>query len=243
MSGPNESIRNLIKTYDNQQIAEIRRSSDQRPRVSLRLQVDLSTARTVNNPYIVNAPFNSFYVESGLSAGVSSVAPIANIHFGDSTENYNMGQSTTIDVKSTGYFDTTQKGCALTWAAQANASLVIVFFIGARFDPGRKIVTLSAPVSITGGANIFTATLGALGTSASLAVTNAAAVQLCPINLNRTAFNFFTSQRIWVGDSAVAASRGTRVEPNSIFVHDNTGALWAIADAAAATVTGSEETL
>lgn len=231
----NETINQRIDDANAQNKADIRRNSDLRPRLALPVVLALDTARDWRNPYIISTPFDSFYV-----AGATDAVTTVSVTLGSDSSNSDKN-SFPIKASDSAKFGSPVKGCLLTWTAQAGKTITVVFFLGIDFKSGSYLNQFVGQTSIINGTGVNTGTLGAAGNQATLPVTNAAAVQLCPINLVRASFNFYTDQKIWVGDAAVAVGRGVPVAAGGIFQFSNTGALYAIADAAAANVTGMEE--
>lgn len=239
----NISIQDRINEINVQNQAETRRSSDLRPRMALRLTLQLDVAATANNPFVIPNPFNGVYVEAAYAASTPTVS--------DSTVNVQLGLGgldkfvtdnyTSLFVNASFKTDNTVKQAVLTWPAQAGKVIVLVFYLGIDFRPGSQVAIINGSISIIGGSAIATGTLGSGANQASLTVTNASAVQLCAVNASRKAFNFYTSADIWVGDSSVAVNRGTKITAGSSWQFSNTGALYAIADVVSSTVSGSEE--
>lgn len=230
-----KTITQVIRQINLQSDAQIRRSSDLRPRMNLRLALALDTAATAQNPFVINNPFNGFFVE-----GATDATTQVNISLG-SADGYATDNPIGLRVNAAAHFDTEVKSAYLTWTAQAGKILTINFFMGIDFRPGSTVQSFTGAVSIINGASVVTGVLGVGGASNSLTVTNAAAVQLCQTNLSRGEFDFYTDQAIWIGDVNVAVNRGILIPANSNFTFSNTGTLYAIAAGANATVSGMEQ--
>lgn len=239
----NISIQDRINDINVQNQAETRRSSDLRPRMALRLTIQLDTAATAQNPFIIPNPFNGVYVEAAYASSTPTVADsTVNVQLGlGGLDKYVTDNYTSLFLNASFKADTTVKQAVLTWSAQAGKVIVLVFYLGIDFRPGSQVSIINGSISIIGGSAIATGTLGSGANQNNLSVTNAAAVQLCAVNASRKSFNFYTTSDIWVGDSSVAVNRGTKIFAGSQFFYQNTGTLYAIADVATSTVSGSEE--
>lgn len=230
----NETVNQRIDDALAQNKADIRRNSDLRPRLALPVVIALDTARDWRNPYQINTPFDGFYV-----AGATDAVTTVSMTLG--TDSSNADKNTfPLKASDAAKLSSPVKGALLTWSAQTGKTITIVFFLGIDFKSGSYLNQFVGSTSIINGTSVVTGTLAAGGASASVTVTNAAAVQLCPINLVRAELVFYTDQSIWIGDAAVAVGRGVLINAGERFSFQNTGALYAIAVGANATVTGME---
>lgn len=232
-----KSVSQTIEQLNIKSQADVRRSSDLRPRYILRIPLILDTAATEQNPYIISSPFNGAYLEQ--TSGVNTTIFMSLGGY----DQYSVGNPVRLQRNASFYTPTEIKSCNLTWSAQTNQTAVLVLFLGVDFRPGSQLSILQGGISISGGTSIQTGTLGAGGIAGNVSVPAGAATQLCPINLNRTQITFYTDQAIWVGDSSAAINNGTLIAAGSTWQFQNTGELWAAAAAATATVSGSEELL
>lgn len=230
----NETVSQRIQDAQAQNIADIRQNSDFRPPLAKKIILPLTTAATAANPYLINIPFDAFYV-----AGATDAVTSVNLNLGSDPSNTDYG-SFPIRASDSAKLGRTIKGANLTWSAQSGKTLTLILFLGVDFKSGSYLNQFVGSTSIINGTSVVTGTLGAGGASNSVTVTNAAAVQLCPSNLVRADLVFYTDQEIWIGDAAVAVNRGTKIAAGSNFSFANTGTLYAIATGAAATVSGME---
>lgn len=229
------TVSELMDSYLKSNDAQVRQSSDLRPRMVQTIPLNLAVAVSRNNPMVLMNPFD------GVWMGVASDASVkVNLCPGGYDE-YNLNQPIGMTLNSAFKADKAVKQCSLWWDAQPGQTAEITFFLGIDFRPGSYLSQISGGVTLIGGTSIATGTLGSGGNAANVAVTDAAAVQLCVINSQRKAFNFYTDTIVWIGDSGVTVNRGTRVMPGS-WVWNNTGALYAIAElGGVASISGSEE--
>lgn len=233
----NISVQQLIDGYNKSSSAEVRRSSDLRPRMALRLSITLDTARTAENPYVISNPFNSFWVES-----TTSTSTYVQMTMGGS-DKYNTDNPITLYANSSAKYDTAMKECQLIWAAQPGKVLNIIFFLGVDFRPGSFLTQLTGGVAIVTGS---TGENGYLGSNASpvqsVSVTSGAQALLCDTDIDRKLFTFYTTQGIWIGGSDVTVgTAGILINAGERFQWTNTGQLYAIAISTTAVVTGVRE--
>jgi len=228
----------VIRDINVQQTAEIRRSSDLRPRMALRMILPLDIAATAtawgsNPPWIVRTPFDGFHVE-----GATDASTQVNMSLGDQALGYQTDNYLALKVNDSGKFSIEQKGCLLTWSAQPGKVLTIVFFLGLDFHSGSLINSFTGSVSVVSGSSAVTNALH--GSVSSITVTTSA-TQLCDTNLTRAEFDFYTDGEIWIGDSSVAVGRGIKISANTNFTWNNSAPLYAITAAGTATVSGIEQ--
>lgn len=229
------TIQQVINSINLNQEAEVRRSSDLRPRLMLRMNLDLSVAATAENPVVVPNPFNGFYVESTSGVNVAIRIGIGGV------DKYTTDNAFVVKRNSSLYSPTEVKQAVLLWPAQATELITIVFFLGIDFRPGSYISELTGNITVSSGNSLVTGTLGSSGIAGNVTVTSASAIMIAPQNLNRSSMTFYTDQAIWVGDSNVAANNGVYVPGGSSFLIGNTAEIYARAAGATATVSGIEE--
>src|SRR5689334_6655638 len=133
---PNQ-IQPIIDAINTRQSAEVRRSSDQRPRLTYRLSIPLDVASTATNPLVISNPFNGVYLEQ--SSGVNNQLFICP---GGNVDEYTTRNPVLLQLNSSFYSPEEIKGCVLLWAAQPNQIVTLVFFLGIDFRPGGSIVQL-----------------------------------------------------------------------------------------------------
>jgi len=232
-----KSIGRVINNINVNEQAQIRRSSDLRPKLQFVVTLDLSVGRDASNPYIVSQPFNGIYVQ----VATSTVTQV-NMSIGG-TDKYATDNAFKLLPNASFYSEEEVKQCLLTWFAQPGAFMSIVFFIGIDFRPGSILTQISGFVTQSEGSNTVTGSLGATGITGAVTVASGSATQICPANPTRGCIDFYTDQSIWVGDNGVNAAGkiGTFIAGGKNFKFKNQGPLWAVADSTTATVSGCEE--
>jgi len=227
------TIAQVIQALNLNNNAQIRRSSDLRPRQALRLILALDVAATVQNPFVLSNPFDGCFVSGATDASTTVQMSIG------SADGYATDNPIPLTVNSSAKFDTTIKGGYLTWTAQPGKILTLIVLMGIDFRPGSFVTSFNGAVSVIGGTSVLTGTMQ--GSVASIAVTSASAVKILPQNLSRGEFDLYTDNDIWIGDASVAVGRGILIPAGSNFTFANTGSLYAIAAAGTANVTGMEQ--
>jgi len=230
-----DSMQGVMNKINLGQESEWRRSSDLRPKLVQKLVIDLSVARTANNPMIISQPFNGWYVES-----TSDANTFASMSFG-SQDRYQYDNAILLKANASAFSPVGIVSANIVNIAQVGKSLTICFFVGIDYRPGSYISQITGSISVISGTTFTTGNMSSTGTAANVSVTSGAAVQLFTTNTNRSCFTLYTDQDIWVGDLNVAVNRGVKVSSGSSFKISNTSAAYAIAASATATVSGVEE--
>ena len=135
------SQREYIQGSMNKQEALIRKNSDFRPRLIIRVPLDLSTAATQSNAYHVADPFNGFYVESATDSSATVKLSCT------SNEKHNLDNYTTVSLKDAAEAQEPIRGAFLTWDAQAGKTMTLVFYLGLNFKPGSYVTATGGGVS------------------------------------------------------------------------------------------------
>lgn len=229
------SINRRISESDAQSKANIIRSSEQRPKMALRLVLPLDTAATAENPKLISQPFNGYYVED---AGTTSGA-IVRLAYGGidkyATDNY-----TSLGKNDSAYSTEEIKQATLQWEAQAGKTLTLIFFLGVDFRPGSLISQIEGGVSIIEGSAISEAELGPTGNASTVAIAaGAAAAIFLAADDDRKVATLQTDAVIQIGGSTVGAATGLTINPGQFQIR-NTGAIYAYS-AAGANITGIVE--
>lgn len=194
------------------------------------------------SPNVINFPFKNVFVSA---ASDQNVKVYMKPYSKDSQNNLNSvgTDSMPLQLKDSYQFDFAAAGGVLTWASQPGKIITLVFSLNTKLNTGTITTTSAGSVVVSDGSSTSTSTMGAAGTAATVAVTSAAAIQLCPANSSRKVFTFYnTGGNIRVGDSTVLATTGVQVQSGGSLQFRNTGTLFAIAESASSTVTGNEET-
>lgn len=226
------SLQQIINSILKAQDAQTRLSSDLRPRMAMRVTVDLTTAATAQNPMVIANPFNGVYVES--ATDTSTTVQLSFVALDKyATDNY-----TSLKQNDSFKSDKEIKNAVLTWSAQASKSITLVFYLGIDFRPGSQLSTFAGGVSIIDGSSLSSAAIGSAGSSATVSVTTSA-TQVCPSDTSRKRIDFYVPGAVWIGDGAV--ERGLRgiYFPGGIYSWRNTTSLYMISVAGTLTVTGN----
>ena len=170
--------------------AAIRASSDQRPRLMLRLPIKLDTATTTSNPALISNPFDSFFVDAAQTDQTATVNLFTGL---DNTQDY-----TVLGQNSSGKLSKPTRNAMLTWASQPGLTLTVVFFLGIDFRPGNSLVTLQGGVTLSTGTT--------MGNPVEVSLVAGTASIIFPANASRNTANGYnnTGGKIWIGGSLVA---------------------------------------
>lgn len=232
------SINRRISESDAQSKANIIRSSEQRPKMALRLVLPLDVAATAENPKLISQPFNGYYVEdAGTDAGA-----VVRLAYGGidkyATDNY-----TSLGKNDSAYSTEEIKQATLQWTAQAGKTLTLIFFLGVDFRPGSLLSQIEGGVSIIEGSAMSQAMLGSAGNASTVSVTTTATMIL-PADNDRKLATLQTDAPIQLGNSAVVATPGSEtgltINPGQFQIR-NTGAVYAIVAGGTANITGIVE--
>ena len=229
-----KTLGSIIRGMNLQEEAQIRRSSDLRPKISMKLTIDLGVLRTAANPLVVSQPFNGFLVQSATDANTAAQMSLGGL------DTYNTDNSFDLGTNASAYSETEIKQAVITNAQQVGKTITIIFFVGVDFRPGSFLSELTGAISVISGSTFTTGNMGAGGADPSIVVT-VAATQLLASNGNRSCFTGYTDAAIWIGDFNVAVGRGVFVAGGTSFKISNTGPVYAITPAGVANVTGVEE--
>lgn len=198
--------------------ARIFEGNTQKPFGVQAITIPLTTARLETDPYVLNFPFRTLYVQSATDTGVN-----VNVRF-QTRDQY----QSAINMKRNDVFvaDYPQSSVNLYWDAQSGKSITLVFFIDAEFRSGSLISVTSGGVSVSNGDSI---------TQSNPALTAATATLVCAASTTRKQArlqNTDPANSIWLGpstvtDSGTVATRGFELAPGEIFVWQNAAALYA----------------
>jgi hypothetical protein len=228
----NMSVRDMISAASQKRAGEIRRNSDGNLVKVVRLTLDLTTARTAQNPYPINFAFQSVRVETATDSSTNVL-----VSFGSpsliQTDNY-----VKMIVNDSLNMDDTINSANLVWSAQSGKSITLLFFLDIKFQSGSQISVNSGGVSINDGSAFSTALVTLL---------TATATQIFSSNTSRKTGTFVNDSTgtIWVGGSSVAdsgANKGIPVLAGQSFVWRNTAALYGYHSAGYSQLATMEET-
>lgn len=226
------TVDQLIQDTNLRQKASILRSSDQRPKLSVRVPIALDVARSASDPLVIIQPFNGFYVEEATDSSTSVKMGLGSV------DKYNTDNYTTLKENDAAYSTEETRGCTLFWDAQAGKSITIVFYVGVDFRPGSLLSVITGGVTVNEGTALTQAGLGAAGNASSV-VCSGTVAQLLPSDSNRKIAKLFNpGADLWVGNSAVTAGVGDYWPGGTWLEIKNTAAHYAISAGGLSTVTG-----
>ena len=218
-------IQGVIDKINLTESAEIRRSSDLRPKLAFRVYIPLDTAATAENPYIISQPFNGFQVEDATDNGTS-----VKMSFGG-VDKYNTDNYTTLKKNASAFSQVEVKQAVLYWSAQAGKTMTIMFYVGVDFRPGSLVSQISGGVAISWGGTVASNEMGSLGTSTTISVTTTATLIL-PADPDRLHAEVYVDGPLTYGDSAiVAGTRGIQIPSAGLIEWNSTAALYGIVNA------------
>lgn len=229
------TVDQIIQDINLRQKAGILRSSDQRPKLSVRVPIELDTARSASDPLVIIQPFNGFYVEAATDSSVSVKMGLGSV------DRYNTDNYSTLKENDAAYSPEEIRGCTLFWDAQAGKSITLVFYVGVEFRPGSLLSVITGGVTILEGTAITQAGLGAGGASSSVSVTTTATQLLASDSSRKVAKMFNPGVDLWVGNASVTAGIGLYWPSGSWLTVKNTAAIYAIAAAGSSSVVGVVE--
>lgn len=190
------TVDQLIQDTNLRQKAGILRSSDQRPKLSLRVPIQLDNARSESNPLVIIQPFNGFYVEEATDSTTEVKMGLG------STDNYNTGNYSTLKQNDAAFSPEEIRGCTLFWDAQAGKEIVLVFYVGLEFRPGSLLSVITGGVTVTDGDALSSAKLQ--GDVATIACPGGSATQILAADADRKVNYLYIDSPAWIGDASVA---------------------------------------
>ena len=226
------TVREFKNAVAQQRAAEIRRNSDGNNVRILRMTLDLTTARTAQNPYPIGFAFSSVRVETATDSST-----FVNISFGSpsviQTDNY-----CKLIINDAINLDDTINSANLVWTAQSGKSITLIFFLDTHFQSGSQLSLTAGGISVSEGSAFSTAVVS---------LTAATATQIFASNTSRKVSQFYNDSgaSIWVGGSSVSSSgsnKGFEILPGEKFFWRNTAALYGYSVAGYATLATLEET-
>lgn len=211
--------------------AEIRRASDQRPFQMQKVVIDLTTARTESNAYILSLPMRSIFVRDA----TDSIANV-NLSMNDSDAQA-VANAISLKINDSVDFGSQVSKIALTWEAQSGKSMTIYVFTEAAFRSGSQLSLSAGGVSINDGTS-FTTTVVTLTAATASPLFASSSTRKIGIWRNDTGAD------VWLGPSTVTNSgstKGFRVAAGETFQWRNTAALYAYSVGGSATEVTMEE--
>lgn len=230
------NINSRITDKDANQKANIVRSSEQRPKMALRLVLPLDTAVTAENPKLISQPFNGYYIEN---RGTDTDAYVRLALVG--LDKYVTDNYTEVGKNDSSYSYEEIKNASLAWPAQPGKTLTIIFFLGVDFRPGSLISAISGGVTIVEGTSISESLLSSTGAASSVPLSGTIAQLLIQDDDRKTATLYNDGADAWIGGAAVVSGTGDFWPSNSWKIIRNTAAIYAITAGGASLVTGTVE--
>lgn len=189
--------------------------SQKNPFTVQKLTIALDTARDPNNPYVVNLPHKSFYVQDATDVNVTIDVQL------QSQDQIN--SPFTVRKNDVLTYEQLMPKVNFSWSAQAGKTITIVFFSDAEFKSGSQI-------SVTGGGVVVNEGTSFTDAKQTLAAATAAIVFASDSTRALGVIQNISGASIWVGSSTVTntgATIGFEVPINGIFEWRNTAALYA----------------
>lgn len=211
------SQQQLIEASLSKNAAAIRRDSEMRPRLQLRIPLELDAARTAQNPFVISAPFTAFYVEEATDTNVSIRMSLT------SPEGQNISQYTTLRENDSGEFEDPIRAAYLTWPAQVGKTLTLVIYLGVAFRPGSQISVNSGGVSINDGSAVANSVV-TLAAAAATVLFAADATRKVGSAFNDTGATLYLGGTATVTDTG--ATKGFPWLPGAPLTWRNTAALY-----------------
>lgn len=209
-------VRRVLADALLKQDAEIFRGSTQQPFEVQVVNLDLTTARTPENPYPIRFPFKSVFVRTATDSSVSLDLRVQ-------TQDSYQGKAS-LKLNDSLIFGQQQASAFLSWDAQSGKTMSLIFFVSAEFRSGSQVSQNAGGVSISDGTS---ATDSCVSTTASTVVTCFSA----NTSRKKGTIQNATGGSIFVGPlntvSNTGANRGFEVVPGAVFYWRNTAALYA----------------
>lgn len=211
-----DQVAKLLNMADLVERARIFEGKTQKPFAVQAVTLDLSTARLETNPYRVNFPFRSVYVQDTTDRSTEiSVKLISD----DSIQSaFKLRQN---DALSNSY---PFPGAVFYWDAQASKSITLVFFIDAEFRSGKIITQSTGGVTLSDGSTFGPPTRVTLSAATAAVILPANPDRITATVQNNTGADLFIA-----GDNTVTnsgATRGISVSNGEKIVVRNTAALY-----------------
>lgn len=209
--------------------ARIFEGNTQRPFAVQVVTLDLTNAVLETNPYKINFPFKTIYIQAATDATTTLSMKVQ-------TQDSYQGA---IPLKLNDVFraEYPQSSANFFWSAQSGKSITMILFVDADFQSGSLISTLQGSISIGYG------TSNALS-QITLGVATATIICAALGTRKKATFQNNTGAAIWIGPSTVtnaAATKGIELSPGAAYEWLNTSALYGYS-VAGGNVTLLEET-
>ena len=209
-----ENVANLLNALASSDQAKIFQDSTEKPFKVQEIFVDLGTKRPEADPYAINVPFKSLYVQEATDTFAT-----VDVRLGSNDSFQSKFRLRQNDVWVSQY---PNAKAFLSWEAQPNKTMRIVLFVDSEFRSGSQISVTGGGVSIKTGST-------QLQTPQNLAA--ATTLSLLPNDPTRSygLIQNISGSPIWVGAAGVTnagASRGIEVPNLATFQWSNTAELF-----------------
>lgn len=210
-----DTAREILRSIADTREAQLFRNKTNSPFSVQKLVIPLTTARNENDPYKINIPFKSFYVQD--ATDVNTTVNVRVMSQDTYQSSFTVRKNDSFDADD--MFDE----IILDWSAQSGKTITIILFTSASFRSGSQI-------SITGGGLVINEGTSFVDTNPTLSATTATLVFSQDSTRALGVIQNLTGASIWVGASTVVdtgANRGREVPAGDYFEWKNTAALYA----------------
>lgn len=207
-------VRRVLADALLKQNAEIFRGSTEQPFEVQVVELDLSTARTPENPYPIKFPFKSVFIREATDS-------VVNVDFQVQTQDSYQGKIT-LKLNDSLVFGQQVSNGFLSWEAQSGKTMSLIFFVSAEFRSGSQVSQTAGGIAIIDGSSFD---------QSVVALTAATATQIVAQDTTRKQVLIVneTGSDVWLGDSTVTnsgATRGFKLVTGAVFTWRNTAALY-----------------
>lgn len=205
----------LLQSADIIKRARIADGLSQRPASIQPIPLDLSVEKLASQPYKVNFPFTSVYVQDTTTESVE-------IFMRPGSDDSNQGS---IKLRRGDVFTSENPipNAYLHWAPQIGLSATLIFFVDSKFESGSQITSLSGGVNLSDGS--------ILGGPQKITLAATTATEIIPASATNivTTLQNKTGGDLWIGDSSVSntgATEGIKIPNDGIIYWRNQAALF-----------------
>lgn len=207
-------VRRVLADALLKQDAEVFRGSTEQPFEVQVINLDLTTARTPENPYPIRFPFKSVFVRTATDSTVS-------VDLRVQTQDSYQGKAS-LKLNDSLIFGQQQASAFLSWEAQSGKTVSLIFFVSAEFRSGSQVSQTAGGIAIIDGSSF---------TQSVVALTAATATQIVAQDTTRKQLTIVneTGSDVWLGASTVVntgASRGLKLVTGGVYIWRNTAALY-----------------
>lgn len=194
--------------------AEIFRGLTERPFEVQVVELDLSTARTPENPYPIKFPFKSVFIREATDS-------VVNVDMQVQTQDSYQGK-VSLKLNDSLVFGQQVSNGFLSWEAQSGKTMSLIFFVSAEFRSGSQVSQTAGGIAIIDGSS-FEQSVVALTAATATAIVAQDTTRKQALIVNETGSD------VWLGAATVTntgATRGFKLVPGGVFTWRNTAALY-----------------